>query len=233
MVGADGIVPPHPQINPKPVPAQPVKPAPQVVSPTPQPLKHLSWLGQLSIMVNFRVFGILPVLWLILVIFLLCGAICALIFIFLERSKKRERPPVTEPPAPSTGSQTGMTVAAGTMVVASHVVVTPLMGPGGRRLRLFPLGHNDLEPFDVMFEGPLTIGRDPACDICINNDLQVSAKHCRLTPAGRRILVEDTGSRNGTRINGVPLTSPLHAETDAVLGAGRTELRLMPLDGAA
>jgi Mg-chelatase subunit ChlD len=232
MVGADGSVPPHPQSNPKPAPAQPVQPARPAVVPPP-PVKQPSWLGPLSVLAKVGVLGTVPVLWLGLAIFLLCGAICALMVIVLERSKKRGRPPVTEPPLPATGAQTGVTVAGGTMVVASHVAVTPSMSGGGRRLRLFPLGHNDLQPFDVMFEGPLTIGRDPACDICISDDLQVSGRHCRLTPAGRRILVEDTGSRNGTRINGVPLTSALHAETDAVLGAGRTELRLMPLDGAA
>jgi pSer/pThr/pTyr-binding forkhead associated (FHA) protein len=54
----------------------------------------------------------------------------------------------------------------------------------------------------------------------------VSGEHCRLTPEGKSILVEDTKSTNGTRINGVPIAGFIHADSDSILGVGRTELRL-------
>ena len=38
------------------------------------------------------------------------------------------------------------------------------------RLRLYPLGHNDLPPKEALFEGELTMGRNEDCDICIFND---------------------------------------------------------------
>jgi pSer/pThr/pTyr-binding forkhead associated (FHA) protein len=95
-----------------------------------------------------------------------------------------------------------------------------------QRLRLYPIGHNEIGPFDLVFEKTLEVGRSPESEICIPNDGQVSASHCALSPKGKFILVEDAGSRNGTRVNGVPINGFLHAEPDSTLGVGRTELRM-------
>jgi hypothetical protein len=45
-------------------------------------------------------------------------------------------------------------------------------------------------------------------------------------PKGNLILVTDCGSRNSTRVNGVPINGFMHAESDSILGVGRTELRM-------
>jgi pSer/pThr/pTyr-binding forkhead associated (FHA) protein len=95
-----------------------------------------------------------------------------------------------------------------------------------QRLRLYPIGHNEIGPFDLVFEKTLAVGRSPESEICISNDAQVSANHCALSPQGKSILVQDSGSRNGTRVNGVPINGSLHAEPDSILGVGRTELRM-------
>ncbi len=95
-----------------------------------------------------------------------------------------------------------------------------------QRLRLYPIGRNDIGPFDILFEKTLAVGRSPDSEICISNDGQVSAKHCTLSPKEKSILVEDAGSRNGTRVNGVPINGFLHAEPDSILGVGRTEMRM-------
>jgi hypothetical protein len=117
--------------------------------------------------------------------------------------------------------------------ISRHVLIVPGTQQNRQRLRLYPLGHNDLKPRDLLFETTLTVGRDPKNDICINNDGQVSADHCTLAPSGNTILVQDVGSRNGTRLNGVPINGFIHAEADSVLGCGRTELRMKLLrDGA-
>jgi pSer/pThr/pTyr-binding forkhead associated (FHA) protein len=47
----------------------------------------------------------------------------------------------------------------------------------------------------------LTIGRDPACDIFLN-DVTVSRSHAVLTRAGDSVSIKDTGSLNGTYVNG-------------------------------
>ncbi|HEY3354385.1 MAG TPA: sigma 54-interacting transcriptional regulator [Polyangia bacterium] len=49
---------------------------------------------------------------------------------------------------------------------------------------------------------PLLIGRDPGNHLVLD-DPGVSAYHCRLRRSGRRLLLEDRGSTNGTYLNGV------------------------------
>jgi len=123
------------------------------------------------------------------------------------------RPPVDPPP----------------VSISTTVAVEPGTQLQRQRLRLFPLGHNDLPPQDALFERDLTVGRSPDSDICIGNDRQVSASHCTLSPRDGRVFVRDDGSRNGTRINGVAVDGFMHAEADSILGVGRTELRMQLL----
>lgn len=54
-------------------------------------------------------------------------------------------------------------------------------------------------------EGETILGRDDGCGICIP-DGSLSKRHARLTRRGRRVSVQDLGSRNGTVVDGVPLT---------------------------
>jgi hypothetical protein len=126
-----------------------------------------------------------------------------------------------------------MRVDIANLAIAGRVAVQPGARRDKRRLRLYPLGRNELAPIDVVFQDGLTLGRSPDCDICISNDSQVSAKHCTLTPEGKLILVQDEGSRNGTRLNGVPVARYLHAESDSILGVGRTEMRMRLLEAEA
>lgn len=80
----------------------------------------------------------------------------------------------------------------------------------------------------------LTVGRDPACDVRLD-DYTVSAHHARLwgVPGTLRLWVEDVGSRNGTGHNGVRLVeglrSELHSGDELVLGRF-VLLFLHPLD---
>lgn len=48
----------------------------------------------------------------------------------------------------------------------------------------------------------LSVGRDPAADIFLN-DMTVSRAHATLTLAADRVTVVDAGSLNGTYVNGV------------------------------
>ena len=49
------------------------------------------------------------------------------------------------------------------------------------------------------------IGRTPECDVVLY-DAGVSRKHCRIFGEGRRYLIEDMGSSNGTKVNGSSIT---------------------------
>jgi hypothetical protein len=48
---------------------------------------------------------------------------------------------------------------------------------------------------------PVTIGRDPACDLFLNN-MTVSRKHAIIERMGAQIVVRDFGSLNGTWVDG-------------------------------
>lgn len=54
----------------------------------------------------------------------------------------------------------------------------------------------------------IVLGRDATCDIVIP-DRQVSRYHARVTPSTEGVILEDMGSKNGTRCNGTALTSPV------------------------
>ncbi len=51
------------------------------------------------------------------------------------------------------------------------------------------------------FANSFTIGRDPGCDICFDDDM-VSRRHARVWVDRGVWQVEDLGSRNGTRLDG-------------------------------
>jgi len=53
----------------------------------------------------------------------------------------------------------------------------------------------------------LVIGRDVTCDVVIP-DRQVSRRHAQITKNGAIVMLEDLGSKNGTYLNGQPLTEP-------------------------
>ncbi len=65
-----------------------------------------------------------------------------------------------------------------------------------------------LEGMRWTVEHPLTIGRDPSCDIVVP-DRQVSRRHARLLPDARGLVLEDLHSKNGTHHNGTRVATPV------------------------
>ncbi|MBM3501884.1 MAG: FHA domain-containing protein, partial [Armatimonadetes bacterium] len=76
------------------------------------------------------------------------------------------------------------------------------------------------------------IGRDPACDVCLD-DPGVSRHHASLEIHGNRHVLKDAGSANGTFVNGVRVEeSPLHAGDQ--IRVGNTILTVgRPMPGGA
>lgn len=62
-----------------------------------------------------------------------------------------------------------------------------------RGAELIPLGR-----------GETVLGRAPQCDIIVDNHM-VSRRHAKVTVTDDGVLIEDLGSVNGVRVNGVPL----------------------------
>lgn len=218
LVGTDGKI--SPKALPPPIVAEPPVVVPVIPNPQPPLIvkpPEIRWWDKFPISKLFK----LPLQWLILLALAVCGAIVGIV-VALQRH--RIKPPPTPPPT----REASIVIASSSSGAAISIpsAIPPGTQQDKRRLRLYPLGHNDLNPIDVVFEQDLAVGRSPDSDICINNDGQVSAIHCTLSPKGGSILVQDTGSRNGTRVNGIPIKDFLHAEPDSILGVGRTELRM-------
>lgn len=68
-------------------------------------------------------------------------------------------------------------------------------------------------------EGEVLIGRDPRCNLVLDN-LNVSRRHARLIRQGDRVYLEDLNSQWGTQVNGVRLVNKkvLSPRDEVVLG---------------
>ncbi len=80
----------------------------------------------------------------------------------------------------------------------------------------------------------VTIGRRETCDIILNYDSQVSRLHARVTYdiAAETFYLEDSGSRNGTFVNGERITERVQLRPGTMFRIGRTWLRLDPWHAA-
>jgi hypothetical protein len=72
---------------------------------------------------------------------------------------------------------------------------------------------------------PVTIGRAPSCTLVLDDDY-VSNEHARLLPGGDRWLVEDSGSTNGTYLDGAKVSAPTAVPLGAEIRVGTTTLEL-------
>jgi hypothetical protein len=89
-----------------------------------------------------------------------------------------------------------------------------------------------IETGTVFVLQPVTsLGREPSNTIAIP-DSYASAHHALLTWTGGQWWLEDQGSRNGTFLNGVPVSSPTVVTTGDIVGVGRIEFRLERTDGS-
>ena len=85
-----------------------------------------------------------------------------------------------------------------------------LLKIGKRRVELGP-GDNE-------------IGRDPQCDVLIN-DASVSRDHARITLAAGVATLVDRGSKNGTRVNGTLIKAPVELQDGDKLTFGQVSAR--------
>jgi FHA domain len=78
--------------------------------------------------------------------------------------------------------------------------------------------------------GVTLVGRDAtSCRICIFDGL-ISRKHARIQCDGEQATIEDLGSRNGTRLNGVPIARPHVLRDGDRVGIGSYELTVSLMD---
>jgi VWFA-related protein len=97
----------------------------------------------------------------------------------------------------------------------------------GKMLRLTVVrGEADRPPYEVNLTDRLVIGRAANCDIPLVDDKEVSRNHCELTLENEVIRIADLGSKNGTLVNGVPISGSHQLKQDDIILVGRTELRV-------
>ena len=70
------------------------------------------------------------------------------------------------------------------------------------------------------------VGRDPDCE-CVLNDETVSARHARFAYHHSQWWVEDLGSRNGSGLNGAPLTTPTILMHGDMVKCGKTTVKII------
>ncbi len=82
--------------------------------------------------------------------------------------------------------------------------------------------------FDTTYdlpEGETSLGRADENDIVLSGDL-VSRKHARFRVNGDQIQIEDLGSRNGSRLNGLPLHGTVPLKVGDVVNVGENSLAI-------
>jgi pSer/pThr/pTyr-binding forkhead associated (FHA) protein len=124
----------------------------------------------------------------------------ALLYLFLYRVVrvvvKEMRAPQPVPPAPI--------APAAPAPAPSSRSAKPTRGRGPGQLRILEPPARQGERFALPDE--LTVGRGGGCGIVLADDTFVSTVHARIFRRDGEVFVEDLGSRNGTLLNGQPLT---------------------------
>jgi hypothetical protein len=78
------------------------------------------------------------------------------------------------------------------------------------------LSLDDAIVTEVELTKPVTvIGRHPACDICVDHPA-VSGRHMLFRQVGRTVYVEDLGSTNGTKVNGIVTSNQVVHHLDLI-----------------
>ena len=118
--------------------------------------------------------------------------------------------------------------AARSQPQSSHEETTfadEVLTPYGR-LQVISGGEAQLQVGDVFdLETYATLGRAPDNHIVLP-DTYVSSYHARLDRRDGEWWLTDLDSRNGTLLNGVPITKPVPLADGDVIGIGRVELGL-------
>jgi pSer/pThr/pTyr-binding forkhead associated (FHA) protein len=79
-------------------------------------------------------------------------------------------------------------------------------------------------------EGPVTIGRAPDCDVSLHDHL-LSRHHCRLAPGDEGWVLADLGSKNGTIVQGTPITRHVLRDGESfTVGRVKVRFRAAALD---
>ena len=80
-----------------------------------------------------------------------------------------------------------------------------------------------------LVNGPTVVGRDRDCAIRIYSTT-ISRRHARIVVTAGETTIEDLGSKNGTQVNGNPVTSPVVLNDGDALQVGSITLTYRVID---
>lgn len=162
------------------------------------------------------------------------GVLCIVILVLVIRRKRRLREPLVSDllvsKADPNEANSAIDLSAVQVGLAAKEVplvppVPPVPPPVGKRLRFTVIRDSSRVPFEVDLYDRLLIGRSNDCDIALADDKEASRVHCELVFDQGSINIADLGSKNGTLVNGVPITGRYQIKNDDIILVGKTELR--------
>jgi len=119
------------------------------------------------------------------------------------------------------------TGAATTVALGGTAAKSPSAAPGLKGRLTFIRSEAARKPLEFTLTGTLTLGRaKPPADLAFPGDQEISRQHCQLLLEDGAVKIMDLGSKNGTLVNGVPITGKYRVQHDDIIRIGRTELRL-------
>src|SRR5919199_409678 len=80
--------------------------------------------------------------------------------------------------------------------------------------------------------GEIIIGRGPECYLRVDEPM-VSRRHARLRVTPTAVILEDLGSRNGSRVNGIKATGTVELKSGDILGVGTQQFTVEKEDEPA
>ncbi len=93
-------------------------------------------------------------------------------------------------------------------------------------------GMESGETFPLPKGASITIGRDNSCNLVLKGS-SVSRHHAMITERDGSWRISDTGSTNGTRLNGEPCTNETELKDGDIIGFGDVVLKFDASDGAS
>ena len=75
----------------------------------------------------------------------------------------------------------------------------------------------------ILFRNPTVIGSSPKCDVYLFKDAAIEPRHALIHDRGGRFEIEDTGTADGTYVNGRPIKKQILAAGDQLV-IGKTVL---------
>lgn len=163
------------------------------------------------------------ILWAGIVAALLAGL--AVILLLLRRKKRAEQ-------QEKTPEKVEYEVHHVIMTGGNGAQTTPLAAQSGAaaQIGLYQVGPNGLsQHLEILVVKSSILGRSTAmCDICLP-DKKISGQHCAFSVSGGKVYLSDLDSQNGTYLNGIRVTQPMHVHNGDVVRLGDTDLRIESL----